>query len=921
MKLINKYIFSAGVMLLALVSCTNDDPPFDNPTGTVVDEDGQSISIFNLNANSDLNIGNGTHQVIFYVTAPSLDEDFIFEGTVSQENGVTGNGRKIRLLCRLNLTSVNIPDGDYYITLSGDNLPNLGVFKIKFSNLTVTQLSQSAPKYKGLEGQGTKENPYKLASSGDLSQLMLCLDADPDHGMGLYFSQTASIALGTSATDIIGTTSFQGTYDGNGYSITQMDWHRPAEGQPATDIGLFRTLSNATIKNLVLEDVRFSNIEERGGMLAGSANGRTTISNVTISGSVAGAGQAIGGLIGDVQGAVSIENVTFEKGTLAGKVTHTGGIFGSMRLSTNSSLSNVKVLRDVMVKGDDNTAGMFGYARIQKMLYLNDVEVSANVEGAESVGGYFGYFSMVDNNSLIQFGVDSNTINSDLIIGKKSVGGVAGHARGAQGRTFDFASAINLPVRLEAKEDNIGGIIGYATDIEGLTPGKITTTSALTVTAGGNNAGGLIGYAGNVSIIDSYIVDPENLNVKLGPYEETESTYCSTVIAGSNAGQIAGYANAGTRIEGFFAAGEVSAIKSAAGGILGGGKDVIIKHCEFQGKVSNSDIIGGIVGHVVGHMEMDLCNSSMHIQTPSRWQGGLIGFIDLANAKDTKVNVTNSYFCGGIYRGHNAGGILAGIHADNSCEIRIEKCGNLGSVGAGDENNTDGTYWGVGGLVGIIDSACKVWVKYCFNAGEVFAKAKIDALGGIVGTAGKDSSDINYSVIENCINLSSSINCSDASTKLGGVVGHLVQDGFFINQWNRSTIHGCVNWGEISPDTKHDTGGILGFAAEDTLTEYCYNRGKVLHGNAIIGTHTSGTYIAHQYNYFLAGSGGDWPQSVSIPVDQETNKDLYKKFKFHSSFSESSGFVMTNYGPFPAGLPINVKSRYNNPWPSDLKIM
>ena len=152
-------------------------------------------------------------------------------------------------------------------------------------------------------------------------------------------------------------------------------------------------------------------------------------------------------------------------------------------------------------------------------------------------------------------------------------------------------------------------------------------------------------------------------------------------------------------------------------------------------------------------------------------------------------------------------------------------------------------------------------------------------------------------------------------------MGHMVQDGFFMTQYNRSVIHGCVNWGEISPDTKHDTGGILGFAAEDTLTEYCYNRGKVLHGNAIIGTHTSGTVIWHQYNYFLAGTGGSWPDSVSIPADQETNKELYKKFKFNSSFSASSGFVMTNYGPLPAGLPINVKSRYTNPWPSDLEIL
>ncbi|MDE6444497.1 MAG: hypothetical protein K2K64_08790, partial [Muribaculaceae bacterium] len=76
----------------------------------------------------------------------------------------------------------------------------------------------------------------------------------------------------------------------------------------------------------------------------------------------------------------------------------------------------------------------------------------------------------------------------------------------------------------------------------------------------------------------------------------------------------------------------------------------------------------------------------------------------------------------------------------------------------------------------------------------------------------------------------------------------------------------------------------------------------------------------HQYNYYLEGTGGSWPDSVSIPYDKETDKSLYYKFSF-TGVSSSTGFIMTNYGPLPAGLPMYAKCGASNPWPSDLEIL
>ena len=919
MRMLGKMFIGLAVMLTVLASCSKDEPIYRPPVGSVEEEDGQYVSVFILSSGTNYELTQ-PEKVTFHFSSPNLEEDLTFEGTVSREKGAAVNGDRVSLLCRLLLKDINIPDGDYYVSITGENIPDLGIYKVNIENMAVTQILRSAQSYQGLSGQGTKENPYQLKTSTDMERLMTCLREDPDHGMGLFFVMTDDIDLSDKTSDILATSSFQGTFDGQNHKITGMEWNEPAKGFPFSDVGLFSTLCNATIRNLVFENVKFSGIEERGGMLAGSATGRTTVSNVKYSGEIKGFGQCIGGLIGDVQGTVDISDVIFDSGIVTGKDTHTGGLFGSMRLNSNSTINNVLINELTEVFGDDNTAGLFGYARISKTLDLNDLDVEAyTIQGRESVGVYFGYFSMVDSNSLIRFGGTCNYAFANTVNGRKSVGNIAGHVRGANGKTFEFASETRIRSNITSFSDNAGGVFGYASDIVGLQIGQLVFPSSLmSVNALVDNAGGLFGHAYHVSIAGKHTVDPENLNGRLQPWDIPYADIQLNITAMDNSGVIAVYADGGCTFEGLFTGGYVEAVRSAAGGILGRGHDTTIKNCEFQGQLNCGDLYGGIIGLIDGNMDVELCNSNTQNQSVTKWQGGLIGYINLSDAKGSKVTITDSYFCGLLEHGYTAGGIVAGIRADQSCDVKIEKCGNFGEVGPGDMNSQYSTYQGAGGIVGMIDTSCPVLVRGCFNYGSVNGKVKMNAVGGIVGIAGKEDNDINYSVIENCINFSNYVDCEDVDTYLGGVVGHLVQGG--VLSYNQSTIRGCVNWGEISADTKHDTGGILGYAAHQTLTERCYNRGNVKHGNAIIGTHKTGTVVYHQYNYYLEGTGGSWPDSVSIPYDKETDKSQYFKFSF-TDVSSPTGFVMTNYGPLPAGLPMYAKCGASNPWPADLKIL
>ena len=154
MKTLFKRFLSCVVILLVAISCSDDIAEETNPTGSVEEENGELISVFNLCADGEL---TGTHTVIFHVSAPQLDAYYSFTGTITPERGVTVNGRDITLLCRLNLKDFKIPDGDYFISISGENLPNLGTHKVRFFDNTCilyTSPSQRDVEECGIAGCG-----------------------------------------------------------------------------------------------------------------------------------------------------------------------------------------------------------------------------------------------------------------------------------------------------------------------------------------------------------------------------------------------------------------------------------------------------------------------------------------------------------------------------------------------------------------------------------------------------------------------------------------------------------------------------------------------------------------------------------------------------------------------------------------------
>lgn len=139
-----------------------------------------------------------------------------------------------------------------------------------------------------------------------------------------------------------GIQAFQGTFDGNGYTIKNLDLSEKASDVGANSgvrgsnigMGLFAIASNATFKNLIIEE---------------------TCSFVQLDGDPLGGYCGAGALLGINSGNVVIDNV-WNKGTVIGGV-HAGGILGKME----STATVTNCTNDGDIKGANSKGGIVGW--------------------------------------------------------------------------------------------------------------------------------------------------------------------------------------------------------------------------------------------------------------------------------------------------------------------------------------------------------------------------------------------------------------------------------------------------------------------------------------------------------------------------------------------------------------------------------
>ena len=202
-------------------------------------------------------------------------------------------------------------------------------------------------------GAGTEGDPFIVATPEDLNKVR-CFPSS------YYFRQMAEIDLSGyqygEGWVPIGDTAvkFSGTYDGNGYKITNLFINRPDKSKQ----GLFGHVLNGSLNNIKIENIDVTGDGETGS-LAGMIEG-TTVINCSGSYGIESAlinvrgGSSVGGLIG---------------------YNYEGSVIGKSYSQLN-------------IEGDESVGGLTG------MSYQADIDRSyatGSVTGNKFVGGLVGY--------------------------------------------------------------------------------------------------------------------------------------------------------------------------------------------------------------------------------------------------------------------------------------------------------------------------------------------------------------------------------------------------------------------------------------------------------------------------------------------------------------------------------------------------
>jgi hypothetical protein len=194
---------------------------------------------------------------------------------------------------------------------------------------------------------------------------------------------------------------FSGTFDGQGYEISDLFINRPDED----DVGLFGWVGKeGIIKDIGV--VNFTTIGEDsvGGLVGYNRYG--TVKNSYSTGSVTG-NDLVGGLVGENQ-VFSTVSDSYSSANVNGQKS-VGGLVGYNDYGTVSNSYSTG-----SVTGYSAVGGLMGTNLIFST--VNDSYSSANVNGGQNVGGLVG-----DN-----WGTVNNSYSTGSVTGDSSVGGLVG---------------------------------------------------------------------------------------------------------------------------------------------------------------------------------------------------------------------------------------------------------------------------------------------------------------------------------------------------------------------------------------------------------------------------------------------------------------------------------------------------------------
>lgn len=528
-----------------------------------------------------------------------------------------------------------------------------------------------------------------------------------------------------------GASVFAGTFDGNGYTIT--DYYYKNEGGRS---GLFGYATNATIKDFTIEGrIEIGGTDQQHGSIIGYAGSGTTIEdihskvNITVTKNVDNPAWTVGGIAG--RGGGTINRCRYS-GTITGNKAwrRIGGVIGET------------------------------YGGTTKNCLFDGTITSASTDVDLCVGGIAGGVSESVGN------IENCFANGTITVGT-TANGSSGYIIG-YGETQKTVNITNTYYNKSKISDNITSVNGVATKLSSNTTFKTSKVSAVNTSD--------VNWASNLHTtlgIENWELDKKIGYPTPGPAYSI-STYQELVdfrnLVNSNNGKTLN-ARLKKDIDCSGNTFDVAIGSSAAYTGTFDGRGYCIK--DLNVNVSGSVV--GLFGNV-GKAEIKDLTVEGQISTSSNNNNLKVGLIAYANLKDGNMplNVTNVHAKLEISASKATqtvfvGGIMGHVIGNATSPVEVDKCSFVGSI------STAGNGYH-GGIIGQCQEGYQKVSNCLVNAdikstysNSSLLNSKMTYLGGILGSNDND----NFNGVRNCLWISGSLNTSTLKSgkfKVGTIV-------------------------------------------------------------------------------------------------------------------------------------------------------
>lgn len=532
------------------------------------------------------------------------------------------------------------------------------------------------------EGDGSAEAPYLIKSKEDLNTLSGFISKNAYDCLNLHYLLANDIAYedGDEFSPIggDGTTRFNGTFDGNGKTVSGITY-TCTTAKPGKNTGLFGQLGPQGMIHDLTVDNTFTGYGAGG--VAAQVEGE--IHNCVNKGAITATGDPAGGIAGTLKSGGIIRDCINSGTVLSEKTYGTGGITGKAEQGSSvSGCVNKGSLGGVTQgKALGGIAGMAGGSFTD---CRNEGQLTSETA---SVGGIVGKHA---SGGLLEISGCSNL--KEIILPKAiAVGGIIG------GNDSDKSlNQAKVHIASCNNEGNIigvlgvGGIVGIISESDFTLTGCSNTAAIQALNLGAKGAadtfaGGIAGCANGAAVdgTDCHIKDCRNMG-------------SVTAYGGNNIGGIAG--KNGIPVIGCVNTGEVKAIF--------GGEDG-----EDYSGFSLSGI-GGISGSSYGGVH-DSWNAAT-VTTDGSWVGGIAGY--------TNKDITGCANLGDI---SGLAGIIPGGSDTQGVGGIVGRMGSVSYAGFITDTYNTGAVTGLTQVAGIVAQRFgnEAQIRNVYNTGSVTATA------------------------------------------------------------------------------------------------------------------------------------------------------------------------------------------------------